>query len=125
MGKYLFLASLLLMSFSSFGAAPTCHEHNSGNYCQYNGKVRQIYINASNTILIFFDKSVDPSVPQGYGFSVTNGGAAALKITDGNSVFANLFYSTALAAKMADKDIVMQMKSREGGYLKPDRIWLK
>jgi hypothetical protein len=125
MNKYILIVALLFMTNVSFGAAPSCHNHSSGNYCQYNGKVRQIYINASNTIIIYFDTAVDISVPQSFGFNVTTGRAAALKITDSNSIFAHLFYSTALAAKMADKEITMQMKSLEGGYLKFDRIWLK
>lgn len=106
-----YLSTLLLfISLQAMAGTPTCHDHSGGAYCSYSGTVKQIYVNASNFILIYFENSIDVSTPAAYGLSVTNGGAAALKITDENKEFARMLYSTALAAKASGATIGMQMK---------------
>ena len=44
------LALLLALSANTFAAAPKCYSSHGG-YCQYRGKVSQIYINRYNLIL--------------------------------------------------------------------------
>ncbi|MCE9687161.1 hypothetical protein LZP73_13260 [Shewanella sp. AS16] len=66
---------------------------------------------------------MDPANAGVAGFTVTNGGAAAISIS-ADSEFAKLFYSTALAAQASNRDVTIQMRGNIGSYLKIDRIWL-
>ncbi|MCL2914649.1 hypothetical protein L2725_12810 [Shewanella corallii] len=118
----LFVLSTCLLSTSLFAAPPTCHSSHDG-YCQYSGTVKSIYVNSGNVILMYFDTGFDPSSASGAGFTVSNGNAAAIRITD-NPAFANLFYSTALAAQASGRPVTVQMRGVISGYLKIDRIWL-
>ncbi len=122
------LSFILLIFTSVFNPVqadtPTCNSHSSGNYCSYTGQVDKLYINASNVILMYFDTPIDTSTASGFGFSINNGSAAALQITESNAEFARTFYSTLLAAKMSSSQISIQMKGVQSGYLQPDRIWL-
>ena len=115
-GLLCFLSSLV------FAGAPTCYS-SYGGYCQYTGKVKQIYINATNTILIYFDTPTTAQEASIDGITITNGAAAAFNAPD-NPEFAKLFYSTALAAQASGREITMQMRGNLSGYLKFDRIWL-
>ncbi len=117
------LAIGLFFSNISWAGAPTCHNHSSGPYCRYQGKVQNIYINTGNTILIYFDTPLDPNVASGVGLTITQPSAAAFDL-DENPEFAKLFYSTALAAQASNRNITLQMRGTFAGYLKFDRIWL-
>ena len=118
--------ALAIFGFSSdsMSSQPTCREHSGGNFCQYSGTVREIYVNSGNLILLYFDNGIDVSIPQSYGINATNGGAAAVHISD-NSEFAHLFYSTALAAQASGRSVTIQMRGTRSGYLRADRIWLR
>lgn len=122
MKKYLLLI-LLGFSFSINAGTPTCHTHPSGNYCQYTGKVKEIYVNSSDWILLYFDTPLDVNVPQGLGINAVRGGAAIVKISN-NPEFAKLFYSTALTAQASGRDVTIQLRGVQSGYLQADRIWL-
>ncbi len=126
MKQLLFLSAIVLF-FSTgnlFAAAPKCQLSASNNpYCSYKGKVKNIYINSGNLILIYFDTPVDINVPKEFGYNVRYAGATAYLVDD-NPEFAKLFYSTALSAQASGRDISIQMKEVQSGYLKFDRIWL-
>jgi hypothetical protein len=113
---------LSLVATSVFSAEPQCSAEHSG-YCYYQGKVDRIYVNSGNLILMYFDTPMQTSQALIAGMSITNGGAAAFKITE-NEIFANYFYSTALAAQASGRDIVIQMRGVESGYPRFDRVWL-
>jgi len=122
--KYLFIGVVIF--FSSFSAAanePVCHQNGSDPYCQYTGKVSNIYVNSGNLILMYFDTSLDTTTAQEIGFNTSKNNAAAIKISD-NEGFAKFFYSTALAAQSSKRDVTIQMRGNVGSYLKIDRIWL-
>ncbi len=112
----------LMFSFNAFSAAPSCHS-TYGGYCGYEGKVKNIYVNSGGLILLYFDTAIDVSVATVAGLTITNGGAAAFKIST-NPDFAKMFYSTALAAQASGRNVSIQMKGVESGYLQFDRIWL-
>jgi len=121
----LFVLFIIFLSFPKFLAAktaPSCYSHPGGSYCQYNGYVRQIYVNSGNLILMYFEKALDVSVAADVGLDVTNGGAGMIKISD-NPEFAKMFYSTALAAQASKRKVIVQLR-RSGSYLTIDRIWL-
>ncbi len=121
--RYILFFIVFILSTVSIAGTPTCYEHSGGNYCKYSGTVSRIYVNAGNVILVYFDSPVDVSVPQSFGFSVTTGSATALSITDSPD-FAKMFYSTALAAQASKREISIQMRGTQNGYMKVDRIWL-
>ncbi len=121
MYKYAFILLLCLMPVAVF-AKPTCQDHPSGPYCSYTGKVASIYVNTSNTILVYFDAPVDVSLANSFGMNITNSVAAA--VSNENPEFAKMFYSTALTAQASGRAISIQMRGNHGGYLKIDRIWL-
>ncbi|WP_444946657.1 hypothetical protein ACJJIP_08515 [Microbulbifer sp. VTAC004] len=101
---------------------PTCHS-GSDVYCQYIGKVERIYVNKDNLILLYFDTPVALNIPESAGLSAVYDFAAAFA-ADENPEFAKMFYSTALAAQASGRDVTIQMRGLQGGYLKIDRIWL-
>lgn len=113
----------LTSSFRVAAEAPGCYS-SYGGYCAYRGQVEQIYVNASNLILIYFDASLPAGEDSKASYSVTHGEAAVVSI-DEQPEFAKLFYSTALAAQVSGRPVSIQMKGILNGYLKADRIWLK
>lgn len=123
MKKIIVISLLLIIPSISFAASPTCHQHTSGNYCSYTGKVNRIYINAGNFLLLYFENPVDVSLANSFGMGISNGGAAAFLIDD-KPEFAKMFYSTALSAQATGRNVSIQMRGSKSGYLKFDRIWL-
>lgn len=123
MKKLIILIVLLVTSGVCFAVAPTCHSNGATNYCKYYGKVSSIYINSGNIILIYFENAIDVSVASSFGFNISHGEAAAFNVSD-NPDFAKLFYSTALAAQASGRNVNIQMRDVQNGYLKFDRIWL-
>ncbi|WP_083253139.1 hypothetical protein [Enterovibrio norvegicus] len=121
----LFLSLLFLAVATSTpirAATPICHS-TPHNYCQYHGMVKSIYVNSGNIILLYFDTPLHINSASSVGFNVSFGEAAAIYIND-NPEFANLFYSTALAAQASNQPVTIQMRGEHSGYLKIDRIWL-
>ena len=116
------LALLMALSANTFAAAPKCYS-SPGGYCQYTGKVKQIYINRWNLILLYFDTPIAASEPAKAGYSINNRSAAAFPVKE-SPEFAKLFYSTALAAQASGRNVTIQMRGNQHGYLKFDRIWL-
>ena len=116
------VAMVMFVSVSAFAAAPYCSV-NSGGYCSYGGKVKNIYVNSGGIILLYFDTPMPESETAKVGYSVSNFGVAGFKISD-NPEFAKLFYSTALAAQASGRPVSIQMRGVISGYLKFDRIWL-
>jgi len=111
------------MSGAVFSSTPTCSA-NHGGYCQYKGKVENIYINEGNLILLYFDAAIPTGDADVSGVTITNGGAAAYNMTD-NLEFAKMFYSTALAAQASGRNVTIQMRGTQSGYLRLNRIWLE
>jgi|GEM_PF-797177 len=118
----LLLCVTLLVSGNAHAAAPSCHS-GSGGYCQYTGKVKRLYVNTGNIILLYFEESITPADAAVAGVTITNGGATAFNIAT-NPEFAKMFYSTALAAQASNRNVTIQMRGNQSGYLKFDRIWL-
>lgn len=120
--KIILLSFFFIASNVSAGA-PTCSA-SSGGYCAYTGKVSRIYVNSGNLILLYFDAAVALDVPTVAGYTISNGAAAAY-IIDDNPEFAKTFYSTALAAQASGRNVSINMKGVQSGFLKFDRIWLE
>ena len=122
MKKLVLSIFLLIISNSVFAAKPECFS-SSGGYCAYTGKVSRIYVNSNNLILIYFDDSISAEDAAVAGITISYGNAAAFRVSD-NPDFAKMFYSMALAAQASGRNISMQMRGEQSGYLKFDRIWL-
>lgn len=122
---FVVLLSIIGLTLSNLAsAAPTVCSTNHGGYCQYTGKVKQIYVNSAGIIIMYFDSTFDVSTAHDAGFpQITINNAAAIQIAD-NPEFAKLFYSTALAAQSTGRSVTVQMRNNVSGYLKLDRIWL-
>ena len=118
-------APLFFYSQACFADKPSCTA-NSGGYCQYTGYVKQIYVNKSGMILIYYDTPFDTEQDADVaGYSLGLGGrSAAVVLVSENPEFAKLFYSTALSAQATKRKITIQMRGTHSGYLKADRIWL-
>lgn len=122
MKRILILVTLLFGCFSAVAATPVCHSSYNG-YCQYDGKVRRIYINAGGMILVYFDSTMDVAEGGVAGISLSSGSATAVSLSE-NPEFAKLFYATALAAQASKRPVQIQMRGTLSGYMKADRIWL-
>lgn len=124
--RFSFLLLLgLIMSGLSYGAEPTCHTTSGEPYCRYEGKVDRLYVNDKGLIIFYFDTAMQSGAPESVGISgISNNGAGAVSYKDYPG-FSQYFYSTALAASASGQEVSLQMRGRNFGYLKIDRIWLK
>ncbi len=120
--KTLCFLCLIFISTSVFATVPVCSD-TSGGYCQYTGKVSKIYVNAHDSILLYFDTRIPVENALIASYTITNGAAGIIQISE-NPEFAKLFYSTALAAQASKRNVTIQMRGTYGAYLKMDRIWL-
>ncbi|MBA4722846.1 hypothetical protein ACRYJU_06925 [Alloalcanivorax xenomutans] len=119
----LFLGVFLVPGLIQAGE-PTCHTSTAAPYCYYLGKVKQLYINDSGVMLLYFDTPMASGAPASVGIGgVSKFVAGAVSYKD-KPEFASYFYSTALAAQTTDNDVKIQMRGTVGGYLKIDRIWV-
>ncbi len=123
MKKLILACFTLLMPFLNASAdAPTCHEGSSGvPYCEYKGKVKTLYVNSDNQILLYFDEPA-PSFDS-IDSAITQRSAAVVNMNT-HPEFAKLFYSTALSAQATNRKVVIHMRSRQDSYSVIDRIWL-
>lgn len=120
-----YIVSLVALGASAFAEAGTLHcaPYGSGGYCEYNGRVREAYVNKFDQVIVYFDESFDVSVPSQAGFTVSNASAAMLTISD-NPDFAKMFYASVLSAQARGATVRIQMMSVIHGYLMADRIWV-
>jgi len=120
--RRILLIMLVVFSSNVLASTPACYSSHGG-YCQYTGKVSKIYINSGNLILIYFETAMPVENALEAGITITNGHAGAYRVSD-NPDFAKLFYSTALAAQASKRNVILQLRGSESGYLRFDRIWL-
>ena len=66
---------------------------------------------------------LSPNIPSEAGFAIKKRSASAFNVKE-NPEFAKLFYSTALTAQASGRNVTIQMRGSQSGYLKFDRIWL-
>ena len=118
-----FLVALLGAPVAN-AASPTCHETSGASYCKYTGKVKSLYINDKNLILVFFDEPLDVAQANAVGIPINVGDAASYPAAE-NVQFAEMLYSTLLAAQASKREVLMQMRGVAGTRAKIDRIWLK
>jgi hypothetical protein len=115
-----------LVSPIASSAPPQCYVYGSGGYCQYNGKVREAYINSSEQIILYFDAPVDAAQAASVGLAgVTVTGAAIYNMVGGSKDFGKSLFAAMLAAQARGAEVSIQMHSVSGGYLVMDRIWVK
>jgi hypothetical protein len=121
-------ASLLcavMQSAVCHAAAPHCHVYGSGGYCQYDGRVREAYINAYDEVLLFFDTPIDPAHAASVGMNGITVTTAAKFNMAGNKDFGKSLFAAMLAAQARGAVVSVQMHSVAGGWLVMDRIWVK
>ncbi len=102
----------------------TCAVSQNVPYCQYTGKLKNVYINEGNLMLLSFEQSVDISIPASVGYTGVTNGSAGMYTTTANPSFAEFLYSTALTAFASEKPVTMQFRGA-AGYMKIDRIWVQ
>lgn len=124
MRSCMYVATILFMFFLSppSSAGVTCKVNNGSSYCNFVGKIKHVYVNEANLILIYFDEGIETSELASFGFNASNGQAAAYAMQD-NMEFAKMLYATVLAAYAANKTVQIQMHETRLGYMKADRIW--
>ena len=74
--------------------------------------------------MLYFDKPFANGAPESVGISGVRHRSATIFDADDNPEFARMFYSTALAAQASGRNVTIQMRGSQSGYLKFDRIWL-
>ena len=121
------LASATLLALAprtALAAAPQCYTWSGGAYCQYNGKVSQVYINAYQEIMLYFDTPVDPAHAASVGLAGVTTTHIARYHMAGNPDFGKSLFAALLSAQARGASISVQMHSVSNGYLVMDRIWV-
>lgn len=109
----------------AMAAAPACYPYNGSGYCQYNGLVREAYINAYNEIILYFDTPLNLASAAAAGVAGVTVDSAAKYNMQGNPDFGKALFAAMLAAQARGATVSVQMHSVSGGYLVIDRIWVK
>ena len=101
-------------------------------YCNYKGKLSRINVNEADSILVFYDGTVDDSLIDATtlpcGFSVNANKSTIYKPSwDDGSGFSNSLYATILLAYALNKDITLRLACVHGdtGVLQIERLWLE
>jgi hypothetical protein len=117
-------AILMFLAPNAEASAPTCNLYSGQGYCDYNGRVTQVYINSANQILLYFDTAMPPAAPAAVGITgISNYSAAIYTLTD-NVEFGRALYASLLAAQARGSTIAVQLWGVAAGYAKIDRIWV-
>ena len=114
----------LLISVDSYGSAPQCHPYNGSWYCQYDGRVRQAYINAYQQVILYFDTPLNIADATAVGASGVTVNSAAVYNMGSNPDFGKALFAAMLTAQARGVTVSVQMSSVSGGYLTIDRIWV-
>ncbi len=127
MRNFLFIISFL--GASIFGASSVFAQQSFfcspsyGGYCQYTGKISQLYVNDSNFIIMYFENSVDPAIISDAGIPASRYNAGGYLITD-NPIYAEYLYSTLITAQASKRPVTIQFFGTKSGYLKLSKVWL-
>jgi hypothetical protein len=105
--------------------APNCYPYNGSGYCQYDGRVREAYINSSNQIILYFDTPVNPASAAAVGLAGVTVDSAAIYLMQNNPDFGKALFAAMLAAQSRGAMVSVQMHSVYGGFLVMDRIWVR
>lgn len=120
------VAVFAVVQFSpATAAAPNCHPYNGYGYCQYDGRVREAYINAYNQIILYFDTPASLANVAAVGLAGVTVDNAAIYNMQTNPDFGKALFAALLAAQARGATVSVQMHSVSGGYLVMDRIWVK
>lgn len=113
-----------LASMPAMAAQPNCYSYNGTGYCEYTGKVYQVYVNSNGEIILYFDTPMTAGQPAAVGISgVTVLGAALFRLSDSPD-YAKMLYASLLAAQARGSNVQVQLWGVVGGYMKIDRIWV-
>jgi hypothetical protein len=120
------LASTLavLAGGSAQAAAPACYTYSGQGYCQYTGKVSQVYVNSSGNIILYFDTAMSASAPGSVGITGVSVYNAGIYNIPDNPDYAKMLYASLLSAQARGATVEVQLWGTYAGYLKLDRIWV-
>ncbi|GAA0464021.1 hypothetical protein GCM10009096_00600 [Parasphingorhabdus litoris] len=118
-----FIGTLIFGSSSASAQQSFFCSPSYGGYCQYTGKISQLYVNDANLIIMYFENSVDPAVISNTGISASVNNAGAYMITD-NPIYAEYLYSTLITAQASKRPVTIQFFGTTSGYLKLSKVWL-
>jgi hypothetical protein len=125
---YKHLAIIILIFFTSISIASetTCRTNNKNiNYCKYEGSIETLYINNTNTLIVYFEERINTFHVKEFGFDIDSDRGSALNLTPENNIFFTLVYKTLLEAKTHDREVIIHMRKVDKGFLIIDRLWLK
>lgn len=116
--------ALLLLVATTARADFSCAIASGIPFCTYKGKISAVYANETNEILMYIPSPFDLSLVSAQGISGVAVSNAFKYPTYANPDFARMLYATLLAAQAQNRDVTVQMRKVNGGYLSIDRIWL-
>jgi hypothetical protein len=126
--RYLFAviaATFAGMQFSpAIASAPQCYPYSGAWYCQYEGRVRQAYVNAGQQVILYFDTPMNIASATSVGANGVTVSDAAIYNMASNPEFGKALFAAMLAAQARGATVSVQMNSTYGGYLVMDRIWV-
>jgi hypothetical protein len=115
----------ILASTDASADAPTCDTYNGQGYCQYLGRVKELYLNSGGEILMYFDTPMPSTAPTSVGISgVSNHSATIYRLSDSPD-YAKAMYASLLATQARGGRVLVQMWGTYAGYMKLDRIWVQ
>ncbi|MEO8016533.1 MAG: hypothetical protein ABI769_01860 [Pseudomonadota bacterium] len=109
---------------SAFAAPTHCHPYGASGYCQYDGKVSRVYINAYQQVILYFDSTFNTADATAVGIAGVSINNAAVFNTATNPEFAKALFAAMLTAQARGATVSVQMSSSSSGYLLMDRIWV-
>ncbi len=127
-----FLFGVFLLATGSAHADLTCAQYNGKGYCNYKGKISQIYVNRYGQLILYFPESFDLSHPSSVGLAgITVNNAMTVNMSK-YPEFGKQMLTLGLSAKMSNATVILQVGDWHGdgsykfaGYLQPDRIWVE
>ncbi len=123
--RLLLLSPLIILLSACEQGISTCRTNDYGvSYCKYEGKIKQLYVNSQDTIIVYLYNPVEPGIAKSFDFDVENTSVAAHQASDRNQVFSDYLYTLLLEAKINNKPVTLHFRHVENQRFIIDRAWL-
>jgi hypothetical protein len=89
-------------------SAPQCYPYGSTGYCQYDGRVAKVYVNAYNQLILYFDAPVNSANAAAVGMTGVTVESAAIYSINANPDFAKMLFASLLTAQARGATVTLR-----------------